>query len=62
MIRGKIEGDLAELNIDIIEIEGLNRDDLQKYIDRATDKLTDDGLHPNEAGYIRITDLLKKYM
>ncbi len=60
MIRGKIEGELAALNIDIIEIEGLNRDELQKYKDwkagtiTAEDRLTDDGLHPNAAGYEKI--------
>ena len=54
MIRTEIEGDLASLNIDIIEIDGLDKDDLLKHKNGASDKITDDGLHPNVTGYEKI--------
>ena len=54
MIRAELEGDLAELNIEIIEIDGLDKDDLQKYKNGDADKITDDGLHPNVAGYEKV--------
>lgn len=52
MIKEKLTtGSLKDLNIKIIDIEGLTRDELKKYQDKAADKITDDGLHPNVAGY-----------
>ena len=46
-----INGNLKDLNIKIIDIEGLSRDELQKYKNNDPNRITNDGLHPNNEGY-----------